>query len=429
MTRALVLNRSNLDKKPYADWLANLDEVVLFTAASSLSPDPERRAAQERPFSRVVAFDEFHADPSVEWEALRLHEEQAFDLVVALSEFDLLRAARLRTITGAAGQSLESAQAFRDKLVMKTLLNAAGLPLAPFAAIPDATALYRFARRHGFPIVVKPRTGGGSVGVEVARSNDELRELVSRIPSLGSDDDAHLLAERYIEHEPIHVDGLVLDGTKVLSWPSSMGSATCLDYRGQESLASVMLDPADPLRTQAVELTDAVLGALPTPDHFIFHVELFATDGGLVVNEAASRAGGGEIQSAIRHGFGADMAESLVRRLAGEDPSTRFVHLPMRLAGWVVVYPQRGKLLSAPETCGLDGVTHYKLHAAIGAELEPAADSVDALASAVVVADNRSGAERTIEEFLDWFGRHVRVKEETPSARAPLPVTFGPGAP
>lgn len=236
-----------------------------------------------------------------------------------MSEFDLLRAARLRAALGIPGQTLASAKAYRDKAVMKELLAAAGIPMAPYAPIPDATTLHTFIAEHGYPVVVKPRTGAGSMGVEVLHDSAELAAYLELNPCLGGDDDAALLAEKFIAHDLFHVDGLVIDGVLVFSWPSACGS--CLSYRDGDALVSAMLDAQDPLFEPLRQLTLEAMGALPTPATTTFHAEIFRTpEGELLLNEIASRIGGGKIYETCRLALDVDMARDYVRAVGGSFP-------------------------------------------------------------------------------------------------------------
>ncbi|MFH8716321.1 hypothetical protein ACH4GC_34220, partial [Streptomyces zaomyceticus] len=119
----LILNRSALAIRPYREWMGDGHRLLLITDARALSADDEIRGGQLASFDATVPLVDYHDSVLVEREALRLHAEFGFDEIIALSEFDLLRAARLRDLLGLRGQNEESAIAFRDKLVMKDLLR------------------------------------------------------------------------------------------------------------------------------------------------------------------------------------------------------------------------------------------------------------------------------------------------------------------
>ncbi|MEV4943999.1 hypothetical protein AB0L09_40595, partial [Streptomyces zaomyceticus] len=97
----LILNRSPLTTRPYREWIGEDHRIVLVTdAARALSVDDSVRTEQLAAFEETVVLVDFHDCVAVEREVLRLHAEFGFDEIIALSEFDLLRAARLRDLLG-----------------------------------------------------------------------------------------------------------------------------------------------------------------------------------------------------------------------------------------------------------------------------------------------------------------------------------------
>ena len=109
---------------------------------------------------------------------LELAERFSFTHIFAQSEHDILRAAELRGWLGLAGQSYDSALGYRDKVRMKTLARAGGVATPVFAALATPLELHRFALAKGFPIVVKPRRGAGSRGVQVIGSLSEMKRFL-----------------------------------------------------------------------------------------------------------------------------------------------------------------------------------------------------------------------------------------------------------
>ncbi|MFF1508322.1 ATP-grasp domain-containing protein [Streptomyces sp. NPDC058326] len=417
----LILNRSALAIRPYREWIGEGHRLVLLTDARALSADDTVRAEQLASFDETVALAEYHDSVAVEREALRLHAEFGFDEIIALSEFDLLRAARLRELLELPGQTERSAAAFRDKLVMKDLLAAAGVPLAPYAAVPDATSLVRFTREHGFPVVVKPRRGGGSMGVEVLHDENELWDYATRFPGLGTDDPSPLLVESYVEHELFHIDGLLVDGEIQLIWPSSQGTTTCLGMLEGQMLHSAMLDADDPRLDDLRTLTTTALDTLPTPPTTIFHAEIFGTPDGLLFNEIACRMAGGRIEEQIRLGFGVHLPKLYVRALTGH-PLPRIPTEPARIGGLALFPPRPGLLHAVPGECRIPGISSFTVSVAAGTRLGPAHASVDNFASALAVGATRAEVEQAVDRLRTW------VEAETVIESEPEPGTEATGS-
>ena len=388
----LVLNNYRLSTLPYPEWLDA--EVTLVTDASCLEAGPG--------YADVVSFEDYTGNPLIEYEVVRLHEKHGFDRLIAMSELDLLRAARLRERLGIPGQDVAGATAFRDKVTMKRALRAGGVPITPFAPVEHATDLVGFAREHGFPLVLKPRRGAGSMGVHVLGDEDALVELLRATPALGGDERPRLIAEKYVPHQLFHVDGVVIGGEVRLIWPSRMTS--CLGHLDGDPLVTALLDADDPLVGPLCELTRRALAALPTPATTMFHAEVFQRpDGELVFNEIACRAGGGEVAGVLLLGFGHDIVELYVRAALTDRLDADLPEKPLRGAGFVIVPPRPGVLAAAPADCPVPGVAEYRLGRAVGDTMTAAAHSVDELALFTATGSSSAEVTATLTTAAKWF--------------------------
>jgi biotin carboxylase len=83
---------------------------------------------------------------------------------------------------GLAGISSEAARNFRDKARMKRVLRAAGLPCARHGLAGTAAEAHAFAQAVGFPLVVKPPEGAGSVATFRAADPRELDAALAAAP-------------------------------------------------------------------------------------------------------------------------------------------------------------------------------------------------------------------------------------------------------
>ncbi len=81
------------------------------------------------------------------------------------------------------GSGVLSSAASMDKSVMKTLLTAAGLPVAPYVVVPDrdwpsAGTVERIRSSLSLPVFVKPARAGSSVGVSRVATWDDLADAI-----------------------------------------------------------------------------------------------------------------------------------------------------------------------------------------------------------------------------------------------------------
>jgi biotin carboxylase len=403
---ALVLARSRLSLTPYRDWLgaeAGLRLIVPRTDVEHSLPgwvDPDS----------VIAVPEYENSGAVELAAVAAYQDRPFGHLIALSEYDLLRAARLRELLDLPGQGSESARAFRDKAVMKERWRRAGVPSAPFRSLETPADLLEFAGEVGFPVVVKPRTGSGSRSVRVLSSLSELNEWLVETWSVSALQRSNWLAEGFVHGRIVHVDGILRGDEFEVAWPSRITAQ--LQYVSRGGLVSAQLDADDPLVEPCRALTRAALSALPHTDPVLFHAELWeCADGRLLMNEIASREGGSNIPPTIRYAFGVSLAERFVRQMVHPEQDPGAVpDRPVRAAGFAIVAPPRGTIMSIPPLKAyaakpwLGGV---RLHAKVGKTYSDPASTADVVASCVLTGNNHAD---TVEHgwwFIDWTREQI----------------------
>jgi hypothetical protein len=411
----LVLHRGPLECSPYDDWFADYDaHVFLLASREQLELAGEELPCASR-YRHVEAVSRYDVSGRVEARALELARAHGVRHIVACQERDLERAAQLREILGLPGQRLAGATAFRDKVVMKERLEAARVPVAPYAVVECATDLIAFARAHGFPLVVKPRNGGGSVDLRILYGEDDLDGLLSGEPLFGAGLQPSLIVEAFVPGAMCHVDGLVVDGRVVFAWPSQYLYALASFRDDPDGRFDVTLDADDPLGRRLLALTDRVLEALPGPTHFAFHAEIFHTpDDRLVLCEIACRTGGAGIRGVQRTLFGADPTEWWVRAQVGlplgEVQDARRL-VPERMAGQLVVMRRPGRVVSVPGRPPFAWVREARLFVRPGQVMGEAASSADFMASFVVAAPSRGVTEVRLRRLEAWFQASVTIAE------------------
>src|SRR5690242_21797699 len=86
------------------------------------------------------------------------------DRLEATIESHTLAAAQVRENCTIPGTSVRTAWLCRDKPSMKETLRAAGVPTAASTAAGSADAVHDFASTVGYPLILKPRSGGRGAG-------------------------------------------------------------------------------------------------------------------------------------------------------------------------------------------------------------------------------------------------------------------------
>jgi pyruvate carboxylase len=111
------------------------------------------------------------------------------------------------------GPTAEMQRALGDKVAGRKAAIAAGVSVVPGTDEPiekEEDAL-RFAKEHGYPIIVKAAAGGGGRGMRVARNRQELLEglVAAGSEAKASFGNAAVFLERYLEN-PKHIEVQVL---------------------------------------------------------------------------------------------------------------------------------------------------------------------------------------------------------------------------
>ena len=127
--------------------------------------------------------------------------------VVCLWEPGVVLAARLREALGAPGMRVAQAQAFRNKDLMKQQVVAAGIRTARHASATTVAQVHEAARDIGFPVIVKPIAGAGSMDTVRAASAEELERALVQVKSY---DEVNV--EEFIEGEEFTYDTICIDG-------------------------------------------------------------------------------------------------------------------------------------------------------------------------------------------------------------------------
>ncbi|MFD4367288.1 acetyl-CoA carboxylase biotin carboxylase subunit family protein [Rhodococcus sp. NPDC058521] len=231
--------------------------------------------------------------------------------IVALKEDDLLNVAQLNAEYELSGRRPEDLGVFRDKLTMARAIDSAGLLQPRFGSASTVDDVVAFGTRHGWPVVVKPRLGSSSEGVQVWCS-----DAVDPSWRPGSDG---AIVQTFVDGTLLHVDG-VFDGRTVGPLRVSKYLGTPLGFRSGGWVGSVEID--DPaVRTVVESYAQKTLTALadrPT----VFHLEVFlkfdeAGDPYCVFVEIAARAGGAEIPFLWREVHGYDLVGEAFRLALG----------------------------------------------------------------------------------------------------------------
>lgn len=390
----LIFNRKVMGGKfyAYADWLRDLGEgLVLFTQV-------DRHDLGLYDHVRII--ESFDQNGWTEAEAIQLHSDYNFKSIVVHSEYDLIRAARLREYLGLCGQSVESAVAYRDKVVMKEYLRGAGIKVAEYSRLDSPIDLYKFVTEKGFPVLVKPRDAGGGRYIKTLSGMSDVKSFLKQgLPQ-------NFMVEEFVPGGMYHADGLARNGDVEFVAVSRYYNG-CLAYQRQLSVGSAVVSPVNPIFKRINDLLPEMIAALPPVPAMAFHAEFFHTDEDeVIVCEIASRTAGGRIMETVEMSFGVDIIKSWVRWQAGL-PADIAPQLKMH-AGYLVIPPRKGRLETLPDDPPFPWVVDYTRSGEEGQDLKDPISNGESIATALVAGESEEQVEHRIAALDEWFQGEVR---------------------
>lgn len=96
---------------------------------------------------------------------------------------------------------------------MKEALRAAGVPTAASTAAESAEEIRRFARKIGYPLILKPRAGAGAQGTVKVSSDAELESALYGFGDIDS-----IAVEEFVEGHEGFYDTITIDGQTAHDW-------------------------------------------------------------------------------------------------------------------------------------------------------------------------------------------------------------------
>jgi biotin carboxylase len=370
--------------------------------------------------------------------ALSATESEPITAVVSFAEAAVPAVARVAAALGLPGVSERSARLARDKYAMRLAFAAAGnVPQPRFGlarTVDDARAV---ARRTGYPLVLKPVLGTGSMYVRSVDDERGLREhfdflLQGAWTGFESDplyrrayEEHHgaLLIEEFVAGPEICVESLVVDGaTQVLAihdkplptGPTFEEVYACTPTRLPEAVVAKVV-----AATEAVHAAlDIRMGAS--------HVEFRLRDGEEpVILEAAARMGGGPIYRSVLLSTGVDMVRALLDMASGRRPVIRPKERPTPVGFWNI-FPDRSGPLTAvhglEEAQSDPRADEIAIYRSIGEHLAVPPQTFQGHGHLIFTAD----AQDQLDDVFDQFVKTVRL-ETTPehAERLAQPLAHG----
>lgn len=317
-------------------------------------------------------------------------------------EATITSAAAIAEALSLPGLGEKAAVQARDKSRSRELFREAGLLQPESVAVADLDEAWEVAERIGFPVVLKPRALGASLGVVKAERPADFPDAYHAASSATYPGtpvyERGILVERYIDGPEVSVDGVFRHGryTPLFVARKRLGFAPFFEEVGHT------VDAADPLMDSG-ELLGALASAhtaLGLRDG-VSHAEARLTSRGPVLIEINARPGGDFIPRLGLLATGRDVLDAAVLVALGREPALE----PARPGAAVIkfLYPPHDARIDSVDMTGAarEDVWARPLVPA-GTELRlPPGGYVSRYAYLMASSDSVDACDRAIEEYAD----------------------------
>jgi len=326
--------------------------------------------------------------------------------ITSSSEYFVATAAALAARFGLPGPDAASVRAARDKSRQREVLAAGGVPSPAFRAVSSAPEAVAAAREIGFPVVVKPVDGSGSVGVRACADPAEAGSHATLLFASGGEG-ARVLVESFVAGDEFSVE--VFSGRVVGITRKHLGDPPFFVEAGHDYPADVPDEAAAALVDSATRGT-ALLGLGWGPLHWELRID---REGRAVPMEVNPRLAGGFIPELVRHAQGIDLIRETLRLVVGREPGLVPAH--QRYASIRFLFAPRAGRLAAIEgmsdALGMHDVMDVSAYRHAGDELSVHGDFRDRIGHVVACAREARAASRAAERARAV----VRIRVDAPA--------------
>lgn len=256
-------------------------------------------------------------------------------IVISLTEFNLILAAKVREALFLPGESLETEKRIINKYTTRKSLadkNLTNIAFHRVSCIDELWDYYHF----GHPFIIKPVDLTGSIGVNYVSNRDQFSKIIKDYKQNKYTKDCELLIEEYIEGEEISVEGIVVNGEFYMFAITDKRTTGIPHFL---ETGHTIPSKYTSIRNQINEFTSNIVEALNIKCSPI-HAELKITETGYELIEIHTRYGGDMITRLIHESYGNEVFSTFyLGCLYNKKPQTNSNHLKVANIEYIVTRP------------------------------------------------------------------------------------------
>ncbi|MCK6077064.1 ATP-grasp domain-containing protein [Paenibacillus silvae] len=319
---------------------------------------------------------------------------------------------QLRSEFGIPGMQRNQAEAVRNKWIMKQMLHQRGIRTSRTAIALQQQDYLRFSATYGFPIIVKPLSGYGSINTFKLSSMEELLHYLQHTRKEQQRD----LLEEFIQGTEFHCDSIVCQGEVVFASVSQY-LYNCLDIATQQKPPASIAFPKGAETDVILRIQDVnrqVISALGI-NQSVTHAELFVTpEGEVVFGEIGARIGGSHVMPpCIKNTHGVDLFEAVTDLELGTYTFTR-QETSNKFTG-MICFPSRAGIIQhisgREDYQDVTGIIDFQVSYEVGQHAGDVTDTMTRSGFAIVEGDSFEELRQTLVDMYDRFVIEVAVPE------------------
>ncbi len=254
-------------------------------------PDEARRS-----LAKYVHVGSLTDSASVVAQVRTLSRQLRIDSVECLWEPYLVLAAEIREALGIPGMTVEQTLPFRDKELMKRVLDGAGIRTPHHYSATTSAQVVEAAHAIGFPVVVKPISGAGSEHTYKVSDDDELGAVLPLLKNV-----TEVSVEEFVEGEDMTFDTICVNG-RIAHFNISTYRPRALDMKQNAWISPITItipDVDDESVREGRKMGEEVLAALGFQSGYT-HMEWYRKPSGeAVFGEIGARSPGAHLVDLI----------------------------------------------------------------------------------------------------------------------------------
>lgn len=386
------------------EWMSSISRnVILFTSGENEIYRNMLTSWGSEVFHKIMFFKNYANNDFLEIEAMEACKKYNITKIIPMSEADILRAARIREKLHIPGQTVNNATMFRNKVEMKKKIINHGISVPDHAVFSDPLELNSFISTVGYPVVIKPISGRGSLDTFCLNNHQEFEAKLEE-GLLSKTNDASLLVEKYIHGDMYHIDGIKI-GHSIPVLSVSRYINNCLSFVNGTYLGSHTLSENNPLKKKIQKFSLEIINqTFEFPENSLIHMELFVDNNeNFWFCEVACRIGGNGINDEVKAHYGIDIKLEYLKTECGLNSQINPTSSQNKIAARLLIPPVSRKLLKIPNACPDKDLLSYQSRGIPGKTYHKMQMSNDEIANFLMLLDNEHNVHTKLQSLANWF--------------------------